>query len=116
MINSWKDGKIVFIKIEGEFIADELIGETTKWLSSHAVEYVGYVIDICGMTKQSAIEQKKAEEAAKKSNSGKPRALVGKDAATAALVNIYKRFTGAKDMRYFTNMQEAKDWVLNFNQ
>ena len=114
MVSSWKNKEIVYIKINGEFLANELVGETNKWLATHRNEYVGYIVDITEMTKQSAVEQKKAEAAAKANNSGKPRALLGKDAAMAALVNIYKRFTGATDMRYFTNEKEAIDWVMSF--
>jgi hypothetical protein len=113
MIKSWKNGEIVYIKIIGEFIADELISETTKWLTTQPDQYVGYVVDLCEMTKQTAVEQKKAEAAAKKNNSGKPRALLGKDAGMAALVNIYQRFTGAQGVRYFTNEQEAKNWIMS---
>ena len=111
MIKSWLDGNMVWIEIEGEFIADELVAETGKWLETHRNEYIGYLVDIRKMTHQSAVEQKKAEEAAKKTNSGKPRAVIGKDPATAALVNIYTRFTGAQGMRYFTDVEKAKDWL-----
>jgi hypothetical protein len=113
MIKSHKDGEIVWIEISGEFIADELIAETGKWLKSHANEYVGYLVDVRQMTKQTAIEQKKAEEQTKKNKSGKYRAVLGKDAAMAALVNIYMRFTGAKGLHYFTNEAEARAWLMS---
>jgi hypothetical protein len=88
MVTSWKEGEIVCIKMEGEFIADELVAETDKWIKTQKDNYVGYLVDIRELKKQSAIEQKKAEEAAKRYNSGKPRALLGKDAAMKTLVNI----------------------------
>ena len=116
MIRSWKDGEFVYIKMEGEFIADELVSETQQWIENHKDEYVGYIVDIRDLTKQSALEQKKAEAKAKEIGTKKPRALLGKDPAMGALVNIYKRFTGAQDMRYFTNEDEAKKWVLTFKE
>lgn len=111
MIKSWLDGNMVWIEIEGEFIAEELINETDRWLKTHKNDYIGYLVDIRKMTHQSAVEQKKAEAAAKKNQSGKPRAIIGKDAATAALVNIYTRFTGAQGMHYFTDVGSAKAWL-----
>ena len=116
MIKSWKDGEIVYFQMEGEFLADELITESDKWLKEQDSEFLGYLVDIRNMTKQSALEQKKAEAAAKKNQSGKVRAVLGKDTATAAIVNIYTRFTGAEGVRYFTNEQEAKDWILGFKK
>jgi hypothetical protein len=111
MIKSWLDGNMVWIEINGEFLADELIGETNKWLATRKNDYVGYLVDIRKMTRQTASEQKKAEAAAKKNQSGKPRAIIGKDAATAALVNIYTRFTGAVGVHYFTDVESAKTWL-----
>lgn len=116
MIKSRLDNKVVTIEIEGEFLADELVAETDKWLKDHRDEYIGYLVDIRNMTRQTAVEQKKAEEAAKKRNSGKPRAVLGKDLATAVLVNIYMRFTNAQGIRYFTNEQDAKTWLMNYKQ
>jgi hypothetical protein len=111
MIKSWLDANMVWIEIEGEFLADELIGETNRWLTTRKDDYCGYLVDIRKMTRQTAFEQKKAEEAAKKNKSGKPRAIIGKDAATATLVNIYTRFTGAQGLHYFTDVEKAKTWL-----
>lgn len=116
MIKSWKVGEVVYLDIEGEFLADELIAESNKWLVEHQDEYLGYLVDIRKMTKQTAFEQKKAEQATKNNNSGKVRAVLGKDAATATLVNIYTRFTGAKDLHYFTNEEDARNWILSFKK
>ncbi len=113
MVKSWIDGKIVYLEMEGEFLADELNDETSKWLETHRDQYIGYLVDISKMTKQTALEQKKAEGYAKKNKSGKLRAVIGKDAATAMLINIYMRFTGAEGIRYFNNKQEAKDWLIS---
>ena len=111
MVKSWLEGNMVWVEIEGEFLADELIGETNKWLETHKDDYIGYLVDIRKMTRQTTLEQKKAEEAATKNQSGKPRAVIGKDAATATLVNIYTRFTGAKGMHYFTDVEKAREWL-----
>ena len=111
MIKSWLDGDIVWIEMEGEFLADELIGETKKWYLDKTAAYIGYIVDIRKLTKQSAVEQKKAEEEAKNRGSKKPRAIIGKDAATAAIVNIYTRFTGAEGVHYFTDVENATTWL-----
>jgi hypothetical protein len=74
---------------------------------------VGYVVDLNKMTKHPALEQRKAEAYAKKLNSKKPRAIVGKDDAIARLINIYMRFTKAEGVKYFTNHLDAKEWVLH---
>lgn len=111
MIKSWLDGNMVWVEIDGEFLADELIAETSQWLATRKNDYVGYLVDIRKMTRQTAIEQKKAEAAAKANKSGKPRAIIGKDSATATLVNIYTRFTGAQGVHYFTNVESAKAWL-----
>ncbi|MBI9052153.1 MAG: hypothetical protein JEZ00_22245 [Anaerolineaceae bacterium] len=113
MIKSRLEGQVVVLEIEGEFLADELQSETSKWLESCKDEYVGYVVDINKMTKYLAIEQKKAEEYTKKTNSGKPRAVVGKNAATATLINIYMRFTKAEGIKHFSNHEDAKTWLLS---
>jgi hypothetical protein len=113
MVKSWLDGDIVWVEINGEFIADEIVAETTKWLVKPEA-YIGYMTDIRQMTKQTVYEQKKAEDQAKKNKSGKPRAVLGKDSATAALVNIYIRFTRAEGIRYFTQVDEAKAWLKTY--
>jgi len=113
MIKSWKDGEIVWLEVEGEFLADELAGESKKWYETKKDEYVGYLVDVRKMTKQTALEQKKAEEKAKTEGTGKPRAVLGKDIAMATLVNIYARFTGAEGIKYFTDAENAKSWLLS---
>lgn len=111
MIKSWINNNIVWLEVEGEFLADELINETNRWLHTRSNDYIGYLVDIRKMTKQTVAEQKKAEAQAKKNNSGKPRAVLGKDIGMAMLVNIYIRFTGAEGIRYFTNTDEAIKWL-----
>lgn len=110
MVKSWLDGNIVWLEIDGPFIADEVIAETNKWLA-HPESYIGYITDIRKMTERTAAESKKAEDQAKKNKSGKPRAVLGKDLATAALMNIYVRFTGAEGIHYFNNVDDAKAWL-----
>jgi hypothetical protein len=111
LVNSRLDGDIVWIEIEGEFLADEMISESKKWYASQQDKYIGYIVDIRKMTKQSAVEQKKVEEEAKSHKSVKPRAIIGKDVATAAIVNIYQRFTGAQGVHFFTDEDSAKAWL-----
>jgi hypothetical protein len=111
MIKSWLENEIVWIEIEGEFLASEMISESKKWYESQQDKYIGYIVDIRKMTKNSAVEQKKVEEEAKTHKSVKPRAVLGKDAATAAIVNIYQRFTGAQGVHFFTDAESAKTWL-----
>jgi hypothetical protein len=114
MIQSRLDGEIVWIEIEGEFLADEMISESKKWYATQQDKYIGYIVDIRKMTKQNAVEQKKVEEEAKTHKSVKPRAILGKDTATAAIVNIYQRFTGAQGVHFFTDAESAKTWLRTF--
>lgn len=114
MIKSWLDEDIVWIEIEGEFLADEMISESKKWYTSQQDKYIGYIVDIRKMTKQSAVEQKKVEDEAKTHKSVKPRAVIGKDIATAAIVNIYQRFTGAQGVHFFTDAEAAKKWLREY--
>ena len=114
MIKSRLDEDIVWIEIDGEFLADEMISESKKWYASQQDKYIGYIVDIRKMTKQSAVEQKKVEEEAKSHKSVKPRAVLGKDIATAAIVNIYQRFTGAQGVHFFTDADNAKKWLREF--
>ncbi len=114
MIKSWLDNEIVWIEVEGEFLASEMISESKKWYESQQDKYIGYIVDIRKMTKYSAVEQKKVEDEAKSHKSVKPRAVLGKDAATATIVNIYQRFTGAQGVRFFSDADSAKDWLKNY--
>lgn len=45
--------------MEGEFLADALNNETSKWLETHQDQYVGYQVDVSKNTKQTALEHKK---------------------------------------------------------
>lgn len=114
MITSRLDGDIVWIEIEGEFLADGMITETRKWVETQKDNYIGYIVDIRKMTKQNAVEQKKVEEEAKNHGTRKPRAVLGKDIATAAVVNIYQRFTGAQGVHFFTDEVAAKKWLKEY--
>jgi hypothetical protein len=114
MVTSYLEDKIVVIDMEGEFLASELLSETDKWAKNED-EYIGYMVDISKVTKHAAMEQRKAEAGARKVESLKPRAVVGKDNASAKLISIYIRFTKAEGMRYFAKRKEAKDWLLSLN-
>ena len=113
MVSSRLDDHIVYIDIEGEFKADELLSETDKWISEHNDEFIGYLVDISKVTKHPAMEQRKAEAGARKVEEHKPRAVVGKDDMSARLISIYVRFTKAERIHYFTNQEEAKAWLLS---
>ena len=113
MITSRLEGNIVYIDIDGAFSAEGLYTESKRWLDTHKDDYVGYLVDISKMTEHSPVEQKKAEELTRQLNTGKPRAVVGKDAATSVIINIYMRFTNAQGIKYFSNDADAKKWLLS---
>ena len=110
-MKSWLSDRIVWIEIDGEFLADELVRESKQWFETRKDDYVGYMVDIRKMTKQSTIEQKKAEFEAKRQGTGKPRAVLGKDGIAGAIINRYTIFTGASRVRYFTDVESAKTWL-----
>jgi hypothetical protein len=108
------ENKIVYLDIEGAYSADELYAESKKWYDNHEDEYVGYLMDISKMTKHPAIEQRRAEAISKKLTTNKPRAVIGKGEAGARFINIYIRFTKAKDMKYFSKIEDAEEWILSY--
>jgi hypothetical protein len=116
MVVSWLDHEIVWLRIEGNLRADEIVNETLKWLNTRPNDYVGYIIDVRKMTGRSPLEEQKMEEAAKRTNSGKVRAVLGKDEAFSMIVKIYIRFTKAEGVRYFTDENVARAWVLSHKQ
>ena len=110
-MRSWLSDNIVWIEINGEFLADELVRESKQWFETRKEDYIGYIVDIRKMTRQSTLEQAKAEVEAKRQGTGKPRAVLGKDKATGAIINTYNSFTGAERLRYFTDVKSAKAWL-----
>lgn len=114
MITSKLEDGVVWLIIEGELVADEVLAEAAKWLPQKDT-FAGFITDIKAMTKQTVAEQKKLEEGRKNNKSGKPNAILGKDSAFAVLAKIYIRFTNAENVRYFTDPDEAKAWLKNFH-
>ena len=112
MINSQKEGPILYMDIEGEFSAKDIAVEATKWMQEHH-DIIGYIVDISKMTSHPALEQRKAEANYKKQNPNVLRAIVGKDDASSRFLRIYMRFTKAEKMQYFTSREEAKTWIMN---
>jgi hypothetical protein len=94
-------------------LADELVNESQAVVRDSQRRLIGYIVDIRKMTRQSTIEQIKAEEAAKSQGTGKPRAVLGKDAASGAIINMYTSFTGASRMSYFSDIKSAKAWLYS---
>ena len=116
MINSRMENKIVYLDIIGDFSADELYSECKKWFDAHKDDYIGYLMDISKMEKHPALEQRKAEALSKKLNTQRPRAVIGSGEVSARFINIYIRFTKAKDMKYFGNLEEAEKWILDYEK
>lgn len=113
MITSRLEDGILWYTIEGELKADELILETRKWLSRRD-EYCGYISDVRKMTKASSYDKQRIEDEREKNKTGKPNALLLKDDAMAVIAKIYIKFTGAKDTKYFTDEESAKNWLKSF--
>lgn len=107
-----EDG-VLWVVVDGQLNAEELIEAGNKWMQEKD-DYVGAVTDIRKMTSQPATEQKKVEEWRKEQDTGRPNALLGSSGAMAALANIYIRFTGAKDTRFFSDPEKAKAWAKSF--
>jgi hypothetical protein len=116
MINSRMENKIVYLDVVGDFSADELFSESKKWFDAHKDEYVGYLLDISKMEKHPALEQRKAEALSKQLTTKKPRAVIGKGDVSARFINIYIRFTKAKDIKYFGSLKEAEEWILSYEK
>lgn len=115
MITSKLEDGVVWFIIDGDLRADDMIPETEKWLT-RGDEYAGYITDIRRMGKAPAIEKKRMEEQRQRNNSGKPNAILGRDDAMGILAKIYVNFTGAKDTRYFTDPDLAKQWLKSFKK
>ncbi|NQT26554.1 hypothetical protein HQ585_14465 [candidate division KSB1 bacterium] len=113
MVTSRLEDGIVWFIIEGDLTADEMIPETDKWLS-RLDEYCGYITDIRKMEKASSYDKQRMEDQRKKNKTGKPSALLLKDDAMSVIAKIYINFTKAKDTRYFTDPEKAKEWLKNF--
>ena len=111
MVTSKLEDGVLCVFIEGDLNAEETIKEAGKWEDA---EYCGVLTDIRKMTSQPAAEQKKMEEWRKGLEVSRPNALLGGSGAMAALANIYVRFTGAKETRFFTDPDKAKAWLKSF--
>lgn len=113
MVTSQLQDRIVILSVEGELSADEVHAELLNWYETKLDDFDGYIIDLNRMTKHPAIEQRKAAAYEKKLPSNKPHAIVGKDEKIARLINIFERFTKASFVKYYTNHEDAKAWILS---
>ena len=111
MVNSRVEDQIVVLDIEGDFSADEFYAEFENWISKQN-EVKGFIIDVCKVMQHPAMEQRKAAAFFKKYELNSPYAVVGENESIARMVHIYERFTKGKVPCYFTNMVDAKNWVL----
>ena len=112
MVTSRLDDRILMLAIEGEFSADEFQAELTSWINTRLDDFDGYIINLNEMTKHPAMEQRKAAAYEKNLNIDKPHVIVGKDEKIARLLKIFERFTKADVVKYFTNDEDAKAWIL----
>lgn len=105
----------LWVIIEGDLIADEVNKEFEKWIPRKN-EFIGLITDTRKMGASSVGEQKKLAEQRRKNNLNKPNAILGKDSAFAALVDIFIRFTRSENTRYFTNPDDAKKWLQSLKK
>lgn len=106
-----KDG-IIWLTVEGEMTAQDIIAEANKW-RSRTDEFSGFITDLRQMTAlPSQDEQKILEEWRKQNNPGKRHAMLGRTNALGALIQIYVRLTQAEDTRYFMDPEAATSWIL----
>ena len=113
MVSSRLEDRIVILSVEGELSADQVHAELLNWYGKRMDEFDGYIIDLNQMTKHPALEQRKAAAYEKKLPSNKPHAIVGKDEKIARLISIFERFTKANLVKYYTNLEEAKAWIVS---
>jgi hypothetical protein len=110
-----KDG-IVWLTVVGKLTAEDVKREAGKWLPQKDT-FSGYITDLRMLTSSPSIfEREKLEEWRKQNESGKPHAMLGTDNVMASIIKAYIRITGAKDTRYFTDVEEAIAWVKSFDQ
>jgi hypothetical protein len=110
-----RDG-VVWLTVEGEMVAQDVMHEAARWLPQKEA-FSGFITDLREMTAiPSTTEQQKLEEWRKGNKSGKPHALLGRTNALGVLIQIYVRLTKAEDTRYFMNPEAAIAWVKSFDQ
>jgi hypothetical protein len=110
-----RDG-IVWIIIEGQLTAQDIIAEATKW-QSQTDALSGFITDLCEMTSfPSSDEQKKLAEWRRHNNPGVPHAMLGRTNAMGVILQIYARVTNTKTLRYFMDPEAAIAWVKGFDQ
>ena len=112
MVNSSVEDRIAYFDIEGVFSADEFYAEMIDWMENRDGDFDGFIIDTSKVTKHPAMEQRKAAAYSKKYPSEKPYVVIGKDEKIARMMNIYTRFTKVEGVKYASNPQDAKEWIL----
>ena len=115
MVTSKFENGIVWLIVDGDLVAQEVLDEAEKWLPKIDT-CLGFITDIRKMENAPIIEQKKLEAGRKVHNTGKPSAILIKDNAMASIVKIYIRFTKAEDSGYFTDIDKAIAWIRNYQQ
>ena len=113
MVTSQLEDRIVILSVEGELSADDVHAELLHWYETRLNDFDGYIINLNQMTKHPALEQRKAAAYEKKLPANKLHVIVGKDEKIARLIKIFERFTKADFVKYFTDQQEAKEWIIS---
>jgi hypothetical protein len=110
-----KDG-IIWLTVEGEMTAQDIIAEADKW-RSRGEEFSGFITDLRQMASlPSQDEQRILGEWRKENDPGKRHAMLGRTNALGVLIQIYVRLTKAEDMRYFMDPEAAIAWVKGSDQ
>lgn len=110
MVKTKLEDMVLWITIEGDLKADEVIVEFNKWIPRKN-EFIGLITDVRQMGASSAVDQKKLADQRRKNNLNKPHAILGKDSAFSVLVDIFVRFTRSENTRYFSDPEKAKEWL-----
>jgi hypothetical protein len=106
----------VWLVVVGKLTVQDVMHEAGKWLPQKDT-FNGFITDLRKVTGGPSMpEKKKLEEWRKQNRSGKPHAFLGMDNVMALIIRLYIRSTQAKDTRYFTDVEEAVDWVKSYNQ
>ena len=110
-----KDG-VVWLTVEGELTAQDVMHEAGKWLSQKDA-FSGFITDLREMTSPpSADEQKKLAEWRRQNSPGIPHAMLGRTNAMGVLLQIYTRVTNTTALRYFMDPEAAIAWVKRSDQ
>lgn len=114
MITASIKDEIIHINIVDEMAYEDFLKAVNPIFESKR-KYIGFVSDGRKMTKaRSALDQKRLADHHQKHNPDKPNAILMNPGGAMAIAKIYISFTGAKNTKVFTSVNEAIAWIKSF--